>query len=92
MESNSSQSRSSHLKELGVPLHYRLRFINWLTAEPWRLVGSKRWRYGTMYRANLDEHHFNLPSGREYHDPSYGRLRSAWLALTFPHIHHHLED
>lgn len=56
---------------------YGFRLTNWLMAKPWR------WRYRTIYRTlRVEQHH---SSG--FHSDAHGRVRSAWLALTFPHVH-----
>lgn len=68
-----------------IPWYYRFRLTNWLMAQPWR------WRMRTMYRHFRVEHHDPRPNGTLY-EPAYGRLRSAWLALTFPHVHHESEE
>jgi hypothetical protein len=55
------------------------RPVNWLLSKPWR------WHYRTLYRTFRNEQR-HPRSGRLY-EPSHGRLRSAWLALSFPHEH-----
>lgn len=77
------------LKELGVPWYYRWRFTNWLMAEPWLVypLSKKGWHYRTMYKAERREHRIG-----QYHRPAHSRFKSAWLALTFPHVHHEKED
>lgn len=60
---------------------YRWRFTNWLISKPWT------WHYGLIYRDLRKEHRV-----RGYLYPAHGRLRSAWLALAFPHAHDPKED
>jgi hypothetical protein len=50
---------------------------SWLRSKPWT------WHYRTLYRTFRHEQRYR---DRVY-APAHGRLRSAWLALTFPHVH-----
>ena len=65
------------------PTLYRWRFTNWLMAQPWR------WHFRTLY--GTYRHEQRHPDTGKLYAPAYGRLRAAWLALSFPHVHHDSE-
>lgn len=67
-----------------IPWYYRFRLTNWLMAQPWR------WRMRTIYRVYRNGAS-NPFTGRVYH-PGYGPLKSAWMAIKEPHVHHESEE
>lgn len=54
---------------------------NWLRAKPWR------WHFRSIYRTMREPQ----TRVRPYRD-GFGRVRSAWYALTFPHVHDESEN
>lgn len=68
------------------PWYYRVRLTNWLMAQPWR------WHYRVIYRSLRVESRHPRTGKLLVHGEAHGRLRSAWLALTFPHVHHESEE
>jgi hypothetical protein len=60
---------------------------NWWRADPWRIVGRKRWHYLTIYRV-LRRGSWNESTGRWLAGGApRGRLASLWGAIAFPHVH-----
>lgn len=68
-----------------APLHYRLRLTNWLMAKPWR------WHYRTIYRTLRNGSRHPTQDRWIVHGEPMGRLRSVWVAATFPHVHFDLD-
>lgn len=90
---------------MSIPWYYRCRFANWLIAKPWPRKDG--WRYRSVYRAQREgfpparemtevevaavAHITARGTMDRWRRPPAGRLRSAWRALTFPHVHHDSE-
>lgn len=74
------------MSNVRIPWHYRWGFSNWLMAKPWT------WSYRMIYRQYRKGVDYTFKNGRHYYVAPKGRLKSAWAAVRFPHVHHPDEE